>query len=198
MNEFLPISKKDMEERGWEQLDFVFVSGDAYVDHPSFGPAILCRLLEKHGYKVGIIPQPDWHSTRDFDRLGKPRLGFLVSAGNMDSLLNKKPNELSGGEQQRVAIARALVKKPNILLLDEPLSSLDAYLRKATAKEIRRIQQETKITTIFVTHDQREAMSISDEVAIMNKGSLIQKGKPEEVMENPSSDFVREFLLVDN
>ena len=78
-----------MQERGWEQLDFVFVSGDAYVDHPSFGPAILCRLLEKHGYKVGIIPQPDWHSTRDFDRLGKPRLGFLVSAGNMDSLLNK-------------------------------------------------------------------------------------------------------------
>lgn len=89
MNGFLPISKKDMEERGWQQLDFIFVSGDAYVDHPSFGPAILCRLLEKHGYKVGIIPQPDWHSTRDFDRLGKPRLGFLVSAGNMDSLLNK-------------------------------------------------------------------------------------------------------------
>ena len=89
MNGFLPISKKDMEARGWEQLDFIFVSGDAYVDHPSFGPAILCRLLEKHGYKVGIIPQPDWHSTRDFNRLGKPRLGFLVSAGKMDSLLNK-------------------------------------------------------------------------------------------------------------
>lgn len=78
-----------MEERGWHELDFVFISGDAYVDHPSFGPAIICRLLEKHGYKVGIIPQPDWHSTKDFDRLGKPRLGFLVSAGNMDSLLNK-------------------------------------------------------------------------------------------------------------
>ncbi|RGS74552.1 YgiQ family radical SAM protein [Mitsuokella sp. AF21-1AC] len=89
MNGFLPISRRDMKERGWEQLDFVFISGDAYVDHPSFGPAIICRLLEKHGYKVGIIPQPDWHSTKDFDRLGKPRLGFLVSAGNMDSLLNK-------------------------------------------------------------------------------------------------------------
>ncbi|WP_303105020.1 YgiQ family radical SAM protein [uncultured Mitsuokella sp.] len=89
MNGFLPISRRDMNERGWEQLDFVFISGDAYVDHPSFGPAIICRLLEKHGYKVGIIPQPDWHSTKDFDRLGKPRLGFLVSAGNMDSLLNK-------------------------------------------------------------------------------------------------------------
>ena len=89
MKGFLSISRADMKERGWEQLDFVFVSGDAYVDHPSFGPAIICRLLEKHGYKVGLIPQPDWHSTRDFARLGKPRLGFLVSAGNMDSLLSK-------------------------------------------------------------------------------------------------------------
>lgn len=89
MKGFLPICRRDMEERGWHELDFVFISGDAYVDHPSFGPAIICRLLEKHGYKVGIIPQPDWHSTKDFNRLGKPRLGFLVSAGNMDSLLNK-------------------------------------------------------------------------------------------------------------
>ena len=89
MKGFLPICRRDMEERGWHELDFVFISGDDYVDHPSFGPAIICRLLEKHGYKVGIIPQPDWHTTKDFDRLGKPRLGFLVSAGNMDSLLNK-------------------------------------------------------------------------------------------------------------
>ena len=78
-----------MEERGWQQLDFIFVSGDAYVDHPSFGPAILCRLLEKHGYRVGIIPQPDWHSTKDFTSLGKPRLGFLVSSGNLDSQLSR-------------------------------------------------------------------------------------------------------------
>ena len=89
MGEFLPISRADMDQRGWDELDFVFVSGDAYVDHPSFGPAILCRLLEKHGYRVGIIPQPDWHSDKDFMRLGRPRLAFLVSAGNMDSLLNK-------------------------------------------------------------------------------------------------------------
>ena len=78
-----------MEARGWKQLDFIFVSGDAYVDHPSFGPAILCRLLEKHGYRVGIIPQPDWRNTKDFARLGKPRLGFLVSSGNLDSQLNR-------------------------------------------------------------------------------------------------------------
>jgi uncharacterized radical SAM protein YgiQ len=89
MNGFLPISQRDMAERDWNQLDFIFVSGDAYVDHPSFGPAILTRLLEAHGYRVGIIAQPDWHDTKDFARLGKPRLAFLVSAGNMDSLLNK-------------------------------------------------------------------------------------------------------------
>lgn len=89
MNGFLPINQQDMAERGWDTLDFIFVSGDAYVDHPSFGPAIICRLLEKHGYRVGIIAQPDWRSTKDFERLGKPRLGFLVSSGNMDSLLNK-------------------------------------------------------------------------------------------------------------
>lgn len=86
---FLPVTRKDMEERGWQQLDFIFVSGDAYVDHPSFGPAILCRLLEKHGYRVGIIPQPDWHSTKNFTSLGKPRLGFLVSSGNLDSQLSR-------------------------------------------------------------------------------------------------------------
>ena len=86
---FIPVRRSDMEARGWKQLDFIFVSGDAYVDHPSFGPAILCRLLEKHGYRVGIIPQPDWRNTKDFARLGKPRLGFLVSSGNLDSQLNR-------------------------------------------------------------------------------------------------------------
>ena len=89
MTNFLPMTKDDMSKRGWDQLDFLFVSGDAYVDHPSFGPAIICRLLEKSGYKVGIIAQPDWRSTNDFKRLGKPKLGILVSAGNLDSMLNK-------------------------------------------------------------------------------------------------------------
>ena len=89
MNAFLPMTKQDMAERGWDTLDFIFVSGDAYVDHPSFGPAILCRLLEKHGYRVGMIAQPDWRGREDFCQLGRPRLAFLVSSGNMDSLLNK-------------------------------------------------------------------------------------------------------------
>ncbi|MGL5381247.1 YgiQ family radical SAM protein [Clostridium sp.] len=85
---FLPISKEDMIERGWEQCDFVLVTGDAYIDHHSFGTAIISRVLENAGYKVGIIAQPDWHSTEDFMKLGRPRLGFLVNAGNMDSMVN--------------------------------------------------------------------------------------------------------------
>lgn len=87
-NGFLPISKADMEEAGIEQLDFVYISGDAYVDHPSFGHAIISRLLEAHGYKVGIIAQPDWKDKESVNVLGEPRLGFLVSAGNMDSMVN--------------------------------------------------------------------------------------------------------------
>ena len=85
---FLPICKKDMLERGWDQLDFVYVSGDAYVDHPSFGPAIIMRTLEAHGYKVGIIAQPDWKDKTSIMEYGEPRLGFLVSSGNMDSMVN--------------------------------------------------------------------------------------------------------------
>ncbi|MBP2640041.1 MAG: protein ygiQ [Firmicutes bacterium] len=88
-NKFLPVCQEDLQERGWDQLDFLFVSGDAYVDHPSFGPAIIGRLLEKQGYRVGIIAQPDWRSTSDFTKMGRPRLGVLVSAGNLDSMLNK-------------------------------------------------------------------------------------------------------------
>ncbi len=87
-NKFLPICKEDMIERGWEQCDFVLVTGDAYVDHHSFGTAIISRVLESVGYKVGIIAQPDWHSIDDFKKLGKPRLGFLVNSGNMDSMVN--------------------------------------------------------------------------------------------------------------
>ena len=87
-HDFLPITKEDIKKRGWSQLDFVYVIGDAYVDHSSFGPAIISRVLEAHGFKVGIISQPDWHDAESIAALGKPRLGFLVSAGNMDSMVN--------------------------------------------------------------------------------------------------------------
>jgi len=109
-------------------------------------------------------------------------------------LLERKPSELSGGQQQRVAIARALVKRPKVLLLDEPLSNLDARLRLQTREEIRRIQRETGITTVFVTHDQEEAMSISDEIVVMNLGVKQQMDKPQAVYEEPVNLFVAKFL----
>ena len=88
MNGYLPVCRKDMEERGWDCVDFAYVIGDAYVDHPSFGPAIISRVLEAHGYRVGMIPQPDWKDPDSIDVFGAPRLGFLVSSGNMDSMVN--------------------------------------------------------------------------------------------------------------
>ena len=115
----------------------------------------------------------------------------LVHIGD---LMERKPAQLSGGQQQRVAIARALVKKPRVLLLDEPLSNLDARLRLQTREEIRRIQKETGITTIFVTHDQEEAMSISDYIVVMKLGVVQQVAKPQEVYDNPVNLFVAKFL----
>ncbi|MBR3714903.1 MAG: ABC transporter ATP-binding protein [Clostridia bacterium] len=112
----------------------------------------------------------------------------------IDELMDRKPSELSGGQQQRVAIARALVKMPKVLLLDEPLSNLDARLRLQTREEIRRIQKETGITTIFVTHDQEEAMSISDMIVVMKLGVVQQTGKPQEVYDDPTNLFVAKFL----
>ena len=112
----------------------------------------------------------------------------------IDGLMDRKPSELSGGQQQRVAIARALVKMPRVLLLDEPLSNLDARLRLQTREEIRRIQKETGITTVFVTHDQEEAMSISDIIVVMKLGVVQQVGKPQEIYDNPTNLFVAKFL----
>lgn len=109
-------------------------------------------------------------------------------------LMARKPRELSGGQQQRVAVARALVKKPKVLLLDEPLSNLDARLRVEMREEIRRVQQEVGITTVFVTHDQEEAMSISDRLAVMEKGVLQQYDTPLQVYRHPKNLFVAKFL----
>lgn len=122
------------------------------------------------------------------------RAEMVAKLVQIDMLMDRKPSELSGGQQQRVAIARALVKMPKVLLLDEPLSNLDARLRLQTREEIRRIQKETGITTIFVTHDQEEAMSISDMIVVMKDGVIQQIGKPQEVYDNPCNLFVAKFL----
>ena len=109
-------------------------------------------------------------------------------------LLDRKPKELSGGQQQRVAIARAVVKLPRVLLLDEPLSNLDARLRLQTREEIRRIQRQTGITTVFVTHDQEEAMSICDTIVVIKNGAVHQIGAPQDVYDDPRDLFVAKFL----
>ncbi len=135
---------------------------------------------------------------RGADKLSKEqmleRAHWAAKLVQIDDLMDRKPSELSGGQQQRVAIARALVKKPRVLLLDEPLSNLDARLRLQTREEIRRIQRETGITTIFVTHDQEEAMSISDMIVVMKLGVLQQIGKPQDVYDDPTNLFVAKFL----
>ncbi len=132
------------------------------------------------------------------DRLSKEqmleRAHEAAKLVQIDELMDRKPSELSGGQQQRVAIARALVKMPRVLLLDEPLSNLDARLRLQTREEIRRIQKETGITTVFVTHDQEEAMSISDMIVVMKLGVLQQIGKPQDVYDDPVNLFVAKFL----
>jgi putative spermidine/putrescine transport system ATP-binding protein len=107
---------------------------------------------------------------------------------------NRRVHEISGGEQQRVALARALVIRPRLLLLDEPLSNLDARLRADIRKEIRRIQRELGLTTVYVTHDQEEAMSLSDRIGVMKDGRLEQIGSPQEIYENPSTEFVADFI----
>jgi multiple sugar transport system ATP-binding protein len=120
----------------------------------------------------------------------------LEAAGlvQIEELMGRKPSELSGGQQQRVAIARALVKMPNVLLLDEPLSNLDARLRLQTREEIKRIQVETGITTVFVTHDQEEAMSICDIMVVMKLGVVQQIGEPQAIYDDPANLFVANFL----
>ena len=132
------------------------------------------------------------------DKLTKAQMAELALEAaklvQIDGLMDRKPSELSGGQQQRVAIARALVKTPRILLLDEPLSNLDARLRLQTREEIRRIQRATGITTIFVTHDQEEAMSISDQIVVMKDGVVHQMGKPQDVYDDPVDLFVATFL----
>ena len=119
----------------------------------------------------------------------------MVELGGMGQ---RYPHQLSGGEQQRVALARALIVNPYVMLLDEPLSNLDAKLREQMRFEIKELQKKTKVTIIYVTHDQAEAMAMSDEIIVMNKGEIQQIGKPEEIYENPANKFVANFIGLTN
>jgi iron(III) transport system ATP-binding protein len=124
----------------------------------------------------------------------KKRVGRVLELVDLTGYENRAPNQLSGGQQQRVALARALVMEPKVLLLDEPLSNLDAKLREQMRNEIRRIQQQLGITSVYVTHDQIEAMTLSDQIVVMNRGIIEQTGTPEDVYRHPRSKFVANFI----
>jgi iron(III) transport system ATP-binding protein len=118
----------------------------------------------------------------------------ILKIVELDHLSDRMPNTLSGGQQQRVALARGLVAKPKVLLLDEPLSNLDAKLREKMRKDIRELQQHFKITCVYVTHDQVEAFSMSDKIMIMNEGTILQYDKPQAIRSNPASDYIKDFI----
>jgi len=122
----------------------------------------------------------------------------LVEIGDVEATARRKPAALSGGQQQRVALARAIVVEPRVLLLDEPLSNLDAKIRQRLRVEVRRLQRRVGITTIYVTHDQEEALAIADRVVLMNRGVVAQAGTPEQVYLEPATEFVADFLGVGN
>lgn len=124
----------------------------------------------------------------------KSRVQNMIDMVDLTGKEGSYPHQLSGGQQQRVALARALVMEPKVLLLDEPLSALDAKIRKNLQRELKRIQRELEITTIFVTHDQEEAMTLSDKIFIMNEGNIVQSGSPSEIYTSPVNTFVAKFI----
>lgn len=128
----------------------------------------------------------------------RERVQEALEMVEMDSMAERKPNQLSGGQQQRIALARALVNRPTVLLLDEPLGALDAKLRKAMQLELKKLQSEVGITFVYVTHDQEEALTMSDRLAVMSRGVIEQVGTPAEIYENPTTAFVANFIGVSN
>ena len=139
---------------------------------------------------VGFGPRMAGERREDIARRVREALA-LVSLSEMGG---RRPSQLSGGQQQRVAVARALVNRPSVLLLDEPLGALDLKLRKQMQLELSRIQREVGITFVYVTHDQEEAMTMSDRIAVMNRGTVVQVGTPQQIYEHPASLFVADFI----
>jgi iron(III) transport system ATP-binding protein len=147
-------------------------------------PHLTARGNVEYGLKVRKTPRDEM----------KQRVDAALEMVRLGGLGDRYPNQLSGGQQQRVALARALVIRPDVLLLDEPLSNLDAQLRLEMRREIKRLHEETKVTAIYVTHDQNEALSIADRLAIMQDGKVMQVGAPREIYRRPNSRFVAEFI----
>jgi iron(III) transport system ATP-binding protein len=147
-------------------------------------PHMTVRENVGYGLKLKALPSPEKDA----------RIAALLEATQLAALAQRYPSELSGGQQQRVALARALAPKPDILLLDEPLSNLDANLRAEMRFEIRRLHDQFQYTSVYVTHDQVEAMTMADRIVVMNAGHIEQIGKPEEVYERPNSAFVARFI----
>ncbi len=141
-----------------------------------------------YGLKARKVPKTDI----------TPRVDEALKMVQIDQLKARQPNELSGGQQQRVALARAFVIEPGVLLMDEPLSNLDAKLRVQMRTTIKKLQRRLGITTVYVTHDQEEALAISDRIAVMNQGNIMQIGKPEEIYRKPANPFVANFIGVSN
>ena len=168
------------------------------------------RIVPTHKRNIGMVFQDYaiWPHMSVFDnvafplrtgrRLGKAEIQERVEEAlrlvNMGEYINRRSTQLSGGQQQRLSLARALVRRPRVLLLDEPLSNLDAKLREQMRGELRLIQQQIGVTTVFVTHDQVEALSLSSRIAVMNSGRVVQLGTPRDIYMNPNSEFVAEFV----
>lgn len=183
--------------------------GKIFFDQEIVSDPLVQKFVQPEKRNVGMVFQSYavWPHMNVFDNVAYP-LKFkkiskekirdevlkILSVVELDGLERRKSYELSGGQQQRVALARGLVMKPRILLLDEPLSNLDAKLREKMRRDIRKIQQEYNLTMVYVTHDQREAFQMSDTVLVMNQGKMEQIGSPLEIQKNPKTEFVAEFI----
>ncbi len=170
------------------------------------GEDITYTAMEKRGFNIvfqdyALFPNLNVRKNITYGLKNKPGVSTpeeieeLIDLLNLREQLDKSIDQLSGGQKQRVALARTLVMKPRILLLDEPLSALDGIIKESIKDRIRTIAREFKLTTIIVTHDPEEALTLSDRVLIINQGSIAQYAEPEEIIRNPENDFVRKFIL---
>lgn len=164
------------------------------------------KSMEKRGFNIvfqdyALFPNLTAYQNITYGLKNKPNISNneeveeLIHLLGLEKHLDKRIDQLSGGQKQRVALARTLVMKPKILLLDEPLSALDGVIKESIKQRIKRIAKEYNLTTIIVTHDPEEALTLSDRVLIINEGKISQYGKPEEIMKEPSCDFVQDFIL---